>query len=68
MIEIAQQTKHEMTYEDALLYCQFLEYNGHRDWRMPTQHEYRTTVTILGWYIDRIIAYRHWPVTPVRDI
>jgi hypothetical protein len=70
MIEFAPSTKHEMTYDEAILYCQFLEYNGHTDWRLPTQNEYRNQSAILGWYTDREIDayFYYWTVTPVRDI
>lgn len=40
MIERAPMSEKRMTYDDAVLYCQFLEYNDHRDWRMPTRSEW----------------------------
>lgn len=41
MIDFAQTSANVMRYDDALLYCQFLEYGGHRDWRLPTYKEFR---------------------------
>ena len=26
--------------DEAVLYCQFLEYDGHNDWRLPTMREW----------------------------
>jgi hypothetical protein len=71
MLEVAPRSKNYMTYEEAILYCQFLEYNGHRDWRMPTRDEYSSNAyhdaRVGDWYIDRTVCYASW-VTPVRDV
>jgi hypothetical protein len=67
MIEIAQQTKHVITYGEALLYCQFLDYNDHSDWRLPTGDEYIASNLIWGWYQDKPMLH-YCSVTPVRDI
>lgn len=61
----------EMTYAEALLYCRFLDYNGHKDWRMPTNGEYFSTCgEVLGcWYIDRPDALnRSRFVIPTRTV
>jgi hypothetical protein len=39
-LQWAPKTKNAMTYDEAILYCQFLEYNGYSDWRLPTRAEY----------------------------
>ena len=74
MIEIAPSdtTENEMTYEEAILFCSFLEYNDHRDWRLPTHEEWREH-NLTGWYIAREHGYVYdmllkWWVCPVRDI
>ena len=66
MIELAPPSK-VMTYSEAILYCQFLEYNGYRDWRLPTRDEFGGNTNIWGWFIDRNTG-QLWRVTPVRDI
>ncbi len=68
MIEIARQSTHEMTYEEAILYCHFLEYNGHRDWRMPTHTEYSEHPGIWGWFVNRSSWSSSYCVVPVRDV
>ena len=76
MIELAPKSENHMTYGEALLYCQFLDYNGYRDWRLPTYDEYLCARTIMyasleapGWWdgdtsAGGTINYR---VQPVRD-
>jgi hypothetical protein len=71
MIEVAPESKNRMTYNEAIIYCQFLEHNGHTDWRMPTRHEYRSNMMISGWYQDRASQIHTsilWVVVPVRDV
>lgn len=70
MIEVALKTKNEMTYDAALLYCQFLDYNGYKDWRLPTYDEWNHTDDMEWcWYINRnTIKYSVWRVFPVRDV
>jgi hypothetical protein len=69
MIEKAPRSKNEMSYDEALLYCQFLEYDSHRDWRLPTYTEWSDHADIWGWYSGdpeaRSGVYR---VVPVRSI
>jgi hypothetical protein len=64
MIEIAPRSENAMTYDEAILYCQFLDYKGHTDWRMPTLDE---TIRHHGWYVDSKSKLL-WGVSPVRDI
>ena len=71
MIELAPSTENEMTYEEAILYCQFLEYDGHRDWRIPTKKEWSDyRYNIWGWHKHYGVLIMHVKhiVTPVRDI
>lgn len=75
-IEIAPTTSTAMTYREAVLYCQFLEINGHTDWRIPTVTEYFTISEILGWYIPdsavrlqkRWVSNEKQRITAVRDV
>jgi hypothetical protein len=41
VIEWAPQSIDIMSYNDAILYCVFLDYNDHRDWRIPTLQDFR---------------------------
>ena len=40
MIERAPFVDHYLTHDEAELYCLTLDYNGHKDWRLPTFNEY----------------------------
>ena len=72
MIVIAPMSEKAMTYANALLYCQFFEYNGCMDWRLPTKQEWFEHDRLCGWYEGRQIHFSaddHLsPVTPVRDV
>ena len=73
MIDIAPSSSNTMTYEEALLYCQFLEYDGHRDWRMPTEEEWINLdhIELMSWWFDDINIKNDdifLSVVPVRDI
>lgn len=69
MIELAPLSKEELTYDEAILYCTFLDYNGHTDWRLPTRVEYLDVIGISGWYDGRDGEWvPKWKVCPVRDI
>jgi hypothetical protein len=78
MIEFAPQSPTTLTYNQALLYCQFLDYGGHNDWRMPNLNQSLLSANIIkggkiGWCTDRFAQcgqdYVDWfHVTPVRDI
>jgi hypothetical protein len=72
MIEIAPSPKNKMVYADALLYCQFLNYNGYNDWRMPTKEEYyyinsKSRGSMINiWYEGSINVRFVRIVTPIR--
>jgi hypothetical protein len=69
MIELALRTRKVMSYDEALLYCQFLDYDGHKDWRLPTWVEYNEYSSLYGWYVNRSPgSFPYYSVTPVRDI
>lgn len=61
-------TSGRITHEEAWLYCLTLEYNGHKDWIMPTEHLWIHDPKIQGWYEEAgkryDIALR--PVIPIR--
>ena len=66
MIEIAPSSENYMSYNEALLYCVFYNYNGYTDWRIPTRREWMNNSVLSGWYLNRrndIV----WHVMPVRD-
>lgn len=67
MIEFAPRSSKLMTYDEAVLYCQFLDYNGHKDWRMATRTEYNSIRELAGWYVGDTWGVK-WYVVPVRDI
>ena len=67
MVEYAPTSAKHMTYEEALLYCAFCNYNEHTDWRIPTRDERDVHVIGWGWYLDSQSEYKQ-PTTPVRDI
>ena len=73
MIQIAPSSSDTMSYDEALLYCQFLEYDGHRDWRMPTMDEWTKSddIKLMSWWIrdpDTIEDGIWLTVEPVRDV
>ena len=69
MIELASLTENKMTYDEAILYCQFCNHNGHRDWRLPTRDEYGNNDKIWGWFAGRSSAWTvSQKVCPVRDV
>ena len=49
MIEFAP-TASNLTLSGAIIYCQFLTYNGHTDWRLPTFEEYQEYAELHGWH------------------
>lgn len=70
MIEVAPTSELIFQYDTAWLYCLTLEYNGHKDWRLPTGAEYDTAgLTAVCWYEDDPANEDDdkWFVTPVRD-
>lgn len=74
MIESAPESNGQMTYAEAILYCQFCTHNGYTDWRMPTWDEFWQTHGINAgcWYENKWYgAPKHLylqTVIPVRDI
>lgn len=68
MLEFADRSDRQMSYDDAVLYCSFLRSGGWTDWRLPTEQENTDEVGLFGhWYEGRT-----WPsmcyVVPVRSI
>lgn len=45
----------DMSYDAALMYCFFLEYNGHNDWRLPTFDEVKHQLEV-----GQIYKSTHW--------
>lgn len=73
MIDIAPSSSDTMTYDDALLYCQFLEYDGYRDWCMPTEEEWINLdhIQLMSWWCDDVNIKNDGiflSVVPVRDV
>lgn len=71
MIEYAVRSKYTMTYEDAVMYCFFLEHDGHRDWRLPVFAEYNPRPLLFHscWYQGEgklTVDSTQWYVQPVR--
>jgi hypothetical protein len=63
MIEFAPRSVDIMTYQEAVLYCLFLEYGGHKDWQLPTLEDFdgvidpdilwgNTAIPFLFWIRD----------------
>jgi hypothetical protein len=68
MIAVAPESYDVMTYDEAVLYCQFCNYDGHTNWRIPTYNEYLATPQIFGWYKEDEDDGDIWTVCPVRDV
>ena len=73
MIEIAPYAN-PMTYDEAVMYCFFLDYNGHKDWRMPTRTEYADYLSpypVPVWVtqdaLDRKLREQYY-IAPVRTV
>lgn len=43
-IEYAPLSEHEMTFDEAVLYCTFCRHNNHTDWRIPTWEEFLASI------------------------
>lgn len=66
-IFIAPRSSSLMTYDNAILYCFFLEHNGYTDWRMPTSNEYYRNSIQGSWFMgEPHDSSTKWYVTPVR--
>jgi|694.fasta_scaffold00172_67 hypothetical protein len=75
MLEYAPVFNNYLYHDEAILYCQFLEYNGHRDWRIPTTEEYHywqmyvdQVRTARCWHTGMLIPWLAYYVLPVRDV
>ncbi len=68
MLEYAPKIEKDMSYDQALLHCLTLDYNGHYDWRLPTYREYETSDIKMSWFENRIPDTILWFCQPVRDI
>lgn len=61
-------------FDQAWLYCLTLNYNNHKDWRLPTRKEYTDTGLIGRNYFDQNDIHNSGDpscrlgVCPVRDI
>ena len=65
MIEVAP-TAPRMSFNEAILYCQFCDHGGLTDWRLPTFNEC-VELGISGWYLNDP-ANGQYTVVPVRDV
>ena len=62
-IERAPKSEFKMSYEDALMYCLFYEYQGKRGWRLPTADEFQESTS---WYANEEQSKRKYFCSPVR--
>lgn len=68
MIERAPIPETRMTYDEAVLYCQFLEYKGYTDWRLPNYNELRKDADFAWLLNDSVDHSKQWWVIPVRTV
>jgi hypothetical protein len=69
MIEYAPKIEKDMSHDQAWLHCLTLDYNGHKDWRLPTYREYETSKITMSWFEDRFPELElEWFCQPVRDL
>ena len=72
MLEIGPCSSHTLILDEAWLYCITLEYDGHRDWRLPTWQEMNSHQmrNCRGWtnpyYLSSSLS--QMLVYPVRDL
>jgi hypothetical protein len=67
MIEYGSIPDYAFSYDEAFLYCLTLDYNGHKDWRLPTPDEYNDSSAIFCWYTTKSKSYSKQHCLPVRD-
>ena len=66
-------TENRMTYDEAVLYCQFLKEDGYGDWRLPTKDEFVydwCRFNHVIWHADHLLADQvviTYQVCPVRE-
>jgi hypothetical protein len=69
MLELAPISSDEMTYDEAVWYCLWLEHNGKKGWRLPTIEEWAKTndIPVFSWRQDEHRKMMDkMPVVPVR--
>lgn len=73
-IETAPMSDTNMPFDQAKMYVLFCDYNGHKDWRLPTRDEWTALFgvksPVLVWLKeeDNLVWDKDWYVRPVRDI
>ncbi len=69
MIYVAPTSNNKLTYDDAILYCQFCNHGGYNDWHMPDEDEW-LDIEFSSWFCNDPSARsdQHRPVTPVRTV
>jgi hypothetical protein len=68
-ISVAPKTDNKMSYEEALLYCQFCNHNGYTDWRLPTLDEYLSIgMHNFCWWASSLYLNNRKYVIPVRSV
>jgi|LakMenEpi03Aug12_release.lakeMendotaPanAssembly.Ray.scaffolds.fasta_scaffold673261_2 hypothetical protein len=68
MLELAPPSE-KMTYDEAIMYCFWLEHDGKKGWRMPTHEEWAKTkgIMVYTWrQNDHRTMMDTMPVVPVR--
>ena len=69
MIEFAEILDQRVSFDEAWLHCLTLDYNGHKDWRMPTFNEYMIYGNVISesWDSSDIGNKDRYYIIPVRD-
>lgn len=65
-IDKAPISKLRMTYDEAVMYCLFLMYDGRTDWRLPTANEIDGHAMFVWIQDDDTNRSLKWHVQPVR--